>query len=230
MKSLRRKNQLNSYFWIFLLSGLSIQVVAFFLAKYVVTSETPTTWLSLLSGLFGISAVVLCSHGNIWFYLFGFIQTVTAGIICYMNGLYANFGLNIFYLITEFYGLWVWYHRLQTNSNEVQTRSLSHKALLVLGTLTIIISIAVGALMKHFTNDAQPYLDAFSTVPAIAAQLLMILAFSEHWYIWLAIDVLQVVLWARAGDWCMTAQYAFWCINATYGIINWKKLNGAPQK
>ena len=224
MKSAQRKNQLNSYFWIFLIAGISIQLIAFFLAKNVISSETPTTWLSLISGLFGISAVVLCSHGNIWFYLFGFVQTVTAGIICYMNGFYANFGLNIFYLITECYGLWIWYQRLQTNSHEIQARSLPRQVLLIFGVLTVLISIVTGAMVQHWTDDTQPYLDAFSTVPAIAAQLLMILAFSEHWYIWLAIDILQVVLWARAGDWCMTAQYTFWCINATYGIINWRKL------
>ena len=219
MESSKRKNQLNKYFWIFLITGIALQFVAYFLPQ----EGTTTTWLSLVSGIFGIWAVVLCSQGNIWFYMFGFIQTVTAGIICWLNGLYSNFGLNIFYLITEAYGLYIWYHRLQDRSNHVQARFLSRRTLVMITVCVLLLSIAVGWLMSRYTNDRQPYLDAFTTVPAIVAQLLMILAFSEHWFVWLAIDILQVVLWARAGDWCMTAQYAFWCINATYGLIHWRR-------
>ena len=49
----------------------------------------------------------------------------------------------------------------------------------------------------------------------------MILVYREHWYIWLAVDVLNVVLWLRVGDYCMAAQYVFWCANCIYGLNRW---------
>ncbi|MBO7456529.1 MAG: nicotinamide mononucleotide transporter, partial [Paludibacteraceae bacterium] len=73
-------------------------------------------------------------------------------------------------------------------------------------------------------DDTQPYLDALTTVPALIAQVLMILVYREHWFIWLAVDILSVVLWLRAGDYCMAAQYAFWCANCLYGLHRWRSL------
>lgn len=95
---------------------------------------------------------------------------------------------------------------------------------MVLFISTILVSWLVGWGLESFTDDTQPYLDAFTTVPALVAQILMILVFWEHWFIWLAVDILSVALWIRAEDYCMAAQYAFWCANCIYGLYNWRKL------
>ena len=52
----------------------------------------------------------------------------------------------------------------------------------------------------------------------------MILVYREHWFLWLAVDVFSVALWLRAGDYCMTAQYVFWCANCIYGLRRWHSL------
>ena len=74
-------------------------------------------------------------------------------------------------------------------------------------------------LMPTFKN----YLDAFTTVPAVVAEILMVLAYREQWFIWFLIDATYVVLWARTGNACMLLQFAFWCINCVYGFIRWNQ-------
>ena len=49
------------------------------------------------------------------------------------------------------------------------------------------------------------------------------MAFREQWYLWLMVDVLTMVMWVRAENYCMAAQYAFWCANCVYGYIQWTK-------
>ena len=122
------------------------------------------------------------------------------------------------------YGVWVWKRKLK-GSNErftVQPRRLSYSLLAILVTSTLLLSWLTGFGLSTWTKDTQPYLDAFTTVPALVAQILMILVYREHWFIWLAVDILSVVLWLRAGNYCMAAQYAFWCINCIYGLHRWK--------
>ncbi|MBR6018187.1 MAG: nicotinamide mononucleotide transporter, partial [Paludibacteraceae bacterium] len=92
---------------------------------------------------------------------------------------------------------------------------------LLIALASIAVSWLVGWGLARWTDDTQPYLDAFTTVPALVAQVLMILVYRQHWYLWLAVDILSVVLWLRAGDYCMTAQYVFWCCNCVYGFIRW---------
>jgi len=86
----------------------------------------------------------------------------------------------------------------------------------------VMVSLLTGWLLT-FTDDSQPYLDALTTIPALVAQVLMILAYREQWYIWFLIDLLYVVLWARAGNWCLFAQHIFWCINCVYGYLTWSQ-------
>ncbi len=208
---------LNRTTWIFLLLGVLVQVVTFsFLPE-----DNP--W-SLVSGLLGICSVVLGAQGNILTFVFGFAQVVTYTYLCCLERFYAEIAINIYYFITMIYGVYCWRKRLSNQTFQLKTRSLSAKMIPVVMVAIIAISLIVGWLLSRYTDDPQPYLDAFTTVPAIAAQLLMILAYREQWYVWLAVDILAVVMWLRADNYCMAAQYAFWCANCVYGYIQWTKL------
>ena len=208
-------SSINRTTWFFLILGLLVQVLTFLLM--------PDNPISLVSGMLGICSVVLGAQGNILTFVFGFAQVATYTYLCCVERFYAEIAINIYYFITMIYGVYCWRNRLSNNSLQVQTRRLSIK-LLAWGMLLIaLFSWLTGWLLARFTDDPQPYMDAFTTVPAIAAQLLMVLAYREHWYLWLVVDVLAVVMWLRAENYCMAAQYVFWCVNCIYGYIQWTR-------
>ena len=203
-------------FWYFLIIGIVVQCVT-----YAIMPNDP--W-SLVSGLLGVCSVVLGAQGNILTFVFGFAQVATYTYLCVMERFYAEIALNIFYFITMIYGVYVWKKRLtKEDSLQIHTRRLSHILTPVLVIAVLLSSLLVGWLLKRYTDDPQPYLDAFTTVPAIVAQILMVLAFLEQWYIWMLVDVLAFVMWLRAGDYCMAAQYLFWCANCVYGYVQWNR-------
>ena len=207
------------FLWSFLIVGLAVQIVTYIIS--------PQSVISLVSGMFGICSVVLCSQGHILTYIFGFGQIITYTYICYTDSLYGLIGINIFYFITQIYGIIIWRKRLYANKSEfmdaVPTRKVSWKTMVAIAVSVLALSALVGWLLATFTDDSQPYLDAYTTIPALVAQILMILAYREQWYIWFFIDVLYVVLWARAGNYCLVAQHIFWCINCVYGFYRWTK-------
>ena len=208
-------SSINRTTWIFLILGLLVQVLTFLLM--------PDNPISLVSGMLGICSVVLGAQGNILTFVFGFAQVATYTYLCCIERFYAEIAINIYYFITMIYGVYCWRNRLSNNSLQVQTRRLSIR-LLAWGMLLIaLFSWLTGWLLARFTDDPQPYMDAFTTVPAIAAQLLMVLAYREQWYLWLVVDVLAVVMWLRAENYCMAAQYVFWCVNCIYGYIQWTR-------
>lgn len=208
-------SSINRTTWIFLILGLLVQVLTFVLM--------PDNPISLVSGMLGICSVVLGAQGNILTFVFGFAQVATYTYLCCVERFYAEIAINIYYFITMIYGVYCWRNRLSNNSLQVQTRRLSIK-LIAWGMLLIVLfSWLTGWLLARFTDDPQPYMDAFTTVPAIAAQLLMVLAYREQWYLWLVVDVLAVVMWFHAENYCMAAQYIFWCVNCIYGYIQWTR-------
>lgn len=201
--------------WVFLVLGLLVQVITFCLMPH-------SPW-ALVSGVMGICSVVLGAKGNILTFVFGFAQVVTYTYLCCVERFYAEVAINIYYFVTMIYGVYCWRRRLSTNSLQVQTRRLSRNMLPVMSVAIVLLSVLTGWLLGQYTDDPQPYLDAFTTVPAIVAQILMVMAYREQWYLWLVVDVLAMVMWLRAGNYCMAAQYTFWCANCVYGYIQWTK-------
>lgn len=206
------------YFWIFLILGIVCQCFTYYVQ--------PDSVLSLVSGLLGICSVVLGARGNILTFVFGFAQVGAYTYLCVGEHFYGEIALNIYYFLTMIYGVYVWKNRLQGGrSLQIQTRKLKLKVVVVMMVAILLVSWLVGYVLDGYTDDSQPYLDAFTTVPAIVAQILMVLAFREQWYIWMIVDVLAFVMWFRAGDYCMAAQYFFWCANCIYGYLQWSKIN-----
>ncbi|MBR4432849.1 MAG: nicotinamide mononucleotide transporter, partial [Paludibacteraceae bacterium] len=175
--------------WSFLIVGLAVQIVTYIIS--------PQSVISLICGMLGICSVILCSQGRILTYVFGFGQILTYTYICYTESLYGLIGINIYYFITQIYGIIIWRKRLKDNNSElmdvVPTRKLSGKIISVMVIAIFAVSALTGYLLATYTDDSQPYLDAYTTIPALVAQILMILAYREQWFLWFFIDVLYVV-------------------------------------
>ncbi len=193
--------------------GLALQVLVYVLH--------PTDWITIVSGLAGVFSVVLCAQGRITTFAFGFIQITTYLYLCWHERLWAEVGMNIFYLLSQFYGIIVWRKRYSTDKG-ITPRQLPQPIFLVIVLISLLLSALCGWLLACYTNDSQPYMDAFTTLPAIAAQILMVLAYREQWFLWLLIDILAVGMWIIAGNYALAALYLFWCINCIYGLHHWK--------
>ena len=204
--------------------GLIIQVATYLISLQLSAFSSQLSIISLISGCLGVCSVCLTAQRNILTYVFGFAQVLTYTYLCWTQRFYGEIGINAYYFVTMIYGVIEWKRRLVVSGDRlvVETRRLPYSILALIVVLTLVGSWLTGWGLANWTDDTQPYLDAFTTVPALVAQVLMILVYREHWFIWLAVDVLSVILWLRAGDYCMAAQYAFWCANCLYGLYRWK--------
>ena len=200
----------NRYGLMFAILGVLLQVFAFF--------YTGASILSLISGVSGMFAVVLCAERKMSFWIFAWIQLITYLILAWEQKLWGEVGENIFYAITMIGGMFIW-NKYKEN-DKVKSRSLSKNFFEL-----IKIGCAIGILLLWYclncTDDTQPFMDSITTVPAIIAQILMITAYKEQWYFWLIIDIASIYMWAIACDWCMVSQFIFWTINCLYGLRKW---------
>lgn len=198
------------YSFLFALIGIALQVFAF------IYTDVPI--LSLISGISGVIAVVLCAERQLSYWTFAWIQLITYMILAAQQHLWGEVGEYVFYAITMIWGMFVW--NKYKDSKKVKSRKLTQTMFQILFTLCVIGILLLYFVLKE-TNDSQPFVDSVSTVPAIFAQFLMILAYREQWYFWLIIDIASIWMWIVIGDWCMTSQFVFWTINCLYGLYKW---------
>ena len=200
----------NIYGLTFAILGVLLQVFAFFYSGASI--------LSLISGVSGIFAVVLCAERKMSFWIFAWIQLITYLILAWEQKLWGEVVENIFYAITMIGGMFIW-NKYKEN-DKVKSRPLS-KNFFELIKITCAIGILLLWYCLNCTDDTQPFMDSITTVPAIIAQILMITAYKEQWYFWLIIDIASIYMWAIACDWCMVSQFIFWTINCLYGLRKW---------
>ena len=197
---------------ILMLFGILSQILT-----YIITKDS---LLSFISGLTGVFAVVLCSEKKMSYYVFSILQMLTFSIICYHEQLYGKIFENAFYFILAIIGVFLWKNNLD-DENLVEPKKMDFK-----GLLTLLFSISITTLVSYYIlaymGGKQPFIDGFTMVIGIVANILMMLRYRENWILWFIADVLCIVLFLRQGNWCMVVQYVFWTINTIYGFIKWR--------
>ncbi len=181
----------------------------------------------------GMLCVVLVAKGKISNFVFGIVNTATYAYISYGYGLYGESMLNaLFYLPTQFIGLWMWQrHR---SVNKVRDEDIEIKRLSVKGWAIVVASVVVGAyayMHVLMALDAQQVrIDSVAVVMSVVAQILLTLRYAEQWVLWILVNLLSIVLWvvtlsqSGGSDYTMPVMWTAFLINSIYGWINWLKL------
>lgn len=199
---------------LFMLIGIFLQLIAWYITK--------DSLISLISGVTGIISVILCSQRKISFYFFGFIQLGTYMYLAWQQRFYGEIVENIFYIITMLIGIVVWLKNYNTEERIVESKRLSERSFYIICSIMVFICVLFGYYMKYFTDNTQPFMDSFSTVPAFIAQTLLMLRYREQWIFWIIIDVVSIFMWMFADNWIMVIQFIFWTMNCIYGYRKWK--------
>ena len=203
-------------------------LVSMILLQLIVYMIEPDSIIGMICGISGVICVVLTAKGKISSYLFNFIQIVTYMVICWDFKLYLEFGENIFYFITCIFGVFIWKKNMTTNkdgSTQVKAKKFRSYHWIILVAYSTICTFVLGYLAKTYLGNTLPYLDAFTNILSIAAQMLMIFRYREQWLVWIVIDITCLIMFITLGQWSMVAMYIAWTANAIYGWYNWTKLN-----
>ncbi|MGQ0286305.1 nicotinamide riboside transporter PnuC [Pasteurellaceae bacterium 22721_9_1] len=184
----------------------------------------PSSLLEIVSGIAGILCVVFVSKGKVSNYFFGLIFAYTYFYISLGNNFLGEMNTTLYvYIPAQFIGYFLWKENLQKeqNSEAVIAKSLTPKGwIILLATIAIGTFLFVQALIA--AGGSSTNIDGLTTVLVVVAQLLMILRYREQWILWIAVNVLSIVLWQNTP--AMYLMYGAYLLNSLYGYWNWTKL------
>ena len=196
-------------------------------------------WLQIFTLITGVLYIVLEIRQKSFMWVVGIATSLAAMWVFFRQGLYASFGLNTYYFITAFIGLWHW-RRDKKLASDVIDAGKPDRDVIVLNRLTwkivavsaavcvlMTVSLSVGMSAMHdlgiLDENPMSLLDSAVTALSVVATWWLVRSYLEQWWLWVFADLMSTYLCASQGMWWMALLYLVYAASALYGLKYWKE-------
>lgn len=179
----------------------------------------------IIGTIVGILYLYYEYKANALVWIMGAIMPALSLIVYYNAGLYADFGINIYYLIAAIYGYISWtFHKSRKEKKELPIISTPLKYYIPTSITVIILFIIIFYILINFTDSNVPFWDSLTTALSVIAMWMMARKYIEQWIVWIAVNIISVGLYIYKDIYFYAVLYAIYSIIAIFGYYNWKKL------
>ncbi len=178
--------------------------------------------IEIIAAVLGLANIVLLVRRSIWNYPFGIVMVALYGWVFLQARLYSDAALQVFFLVVQVYGWWVWYHALDAGGL-VRVEVMTNRARVLWCGVIAVATIAEGWYLAHYTSDSAPWMDANTTAMSVVAQYLLSVRKIENWVLWIVTDVVQIGLYYWKGLYPTTALYAVFLVLSVAGFYEWRR-------
>lgn len=178
--------------------------------------------LELIAASAGFINIYLVARNNIWNWLFGIINVSLYAIIFFHTKLYADMGLQLVFLVLQFYGLYQWRYGGKHHAKRSITQA-PNTILLSAFFITVFLFLSIVFLLEHYTDSTTVYADAFITSCSLTAQWMMSKKWLEHWALWIVINLISIGLYFYKNLYFTSGLYVIFLYFCVMGYRIWHK-------
>lgn len=188
------------------------------------------TVLEIFGFLVGLLYLWWEYHADRRVWLASIVMPAISMWIYFSRGLYADFGINIYYFIIAIYGYAAWSFNFK--KKERRELAITHvgwwRAVVLTGVLGML-WIGLALILINFTDSTVPWWDAFTTALSIVAMWMLARKMAEQWIAWMVVDAVCVGLYFYKGIYFYSTLYLIYTVIALLGYRKWLRLM-AQQK
>lgn len=196
--------------------------------------------LEALGTSVGLLYLYLEYKASIWLWLAGIVMPAIYIKIYLDSGLYADMGINIYYLIVSFYG-WMWWmykahhpkHTMETGKESKASSTIVHTTVrewLVYLFVASGLFVLMGWGLKMYTDSTVPWLDSLTTAMSIIGMWQLARKQIEQWFTWIVVDLICVGLYHYKGLELTALLYLFYAVVAIFGYRRWRQMMLVEQQ
>ncbi len=183
--------------------------------------------LQLMSGievsavLTGVAYVVLATRQHIACWFFGIVSSLLSIYLFATGKLYAESLLYSYYVIAGIYG---WYNWQRGHGGKgLPVIRWPWQKHLRWGIIGVCLAIALGKILSSYTDAAQPFVDAHTTIFSFIATYLTTKKVLENWQYWIIIDMVSIWLYADRGFALYALLMLVYTVIAVFGYWRWRE-------
>ena len=187
--------------------------------------------IEILGTLVGLAYLWLEYRASIYLWIASIIMPAIYLVVYYNAGLYADFGINIYYLAIAIYGwaAWRFGFKLFGRNDEVKNQELPitrtpRKVWAVAALASCALTLIIAWVLISFTDSTVSWADAFTTALSVVGMWMLARKYIEQWWVWLIVDVACVALYIYKDLHFTAALYALYAVVAIFGYRKWKQI------
>ena len=177
--------------------------------------------IEVIGVITGLLCVWLAAINNIWNWPIAIISVGIYIYIFFFAHLYADMGLQVYFLVMNIYG-WYYWAKKPADETKIPIVLIGRKELIWSILAIIVFTVILGTGLKY-TPASYPYLDSFCTACSLVAQVWLARKVLENWLIWLFVDIVYVGVYILKDLDLTALMYAIYVGLALYGYLDWKK-------
>ena len=113
-------------------------------------------------------------------------------------------------------------------SENLMVSRIKLKTTFILTIIFLFLYISIWKTLDHLTDSPVPGWDSFITSLSIIATWMLARKIIEHWYLWIVVNFVAVVLFLSRGLYPTVILYAVYCTMSFIGLKEWRKTMPHP--
>ena len=179
-------------------------------------------WLDITTTALGLAYILLEYKASVWMWVVGFFMQSLGIVLYYQKGLYADCGMEFYYLAMTIYGFIAWMRHKQKTA-DLPIRHMPLRMAFIWIGIGLALWLIIYLLLIHFTNSNVPVADAFTTALSVVGIWALARKYLEQWFVWIVVDVVTCGLYFYKGIPFKASLYALYVVIAVFGYFAWKK-------
>jgi nicotinamide mononucleotide transporter len=188
--------------------------------------------MELAGTVSAIMYLYLSVRENIWLWPVGFITSLLYLIVFFNSRLYADMGLQVYYLVVSVYG---WFHWMGKKNGQksietyLPTISINLKQWLLYISLIAGLTIFFYFLLLYLPGlidlppSDLPLGDAFTTAGGIIATWMLARKMLENWLVWTVVNGFSLGMYIFKELYITVFLFVIYTVMAIVGYFKWKK-------
>jgi nicotinamide mononucleotide transporter len=181
----------------------------------------------LIASSITLTGVILTAKESSWGWIFGIIGAALYVPVFFLSRLYAETGLQLFYIAMGVYGLYNWIRLGKKEVSKTITNTSSIQAISLI-ILFIIGSFILAKILQNLSNTDVPYFDACMGISGLLITWMMARKYIENWICWVIVDLANAGLFLYKSLYLTAILYLFMAVVALYGLKTWRKEFAKP--
>jgi nicotinamide mononucleotide transporter len=180
-------------------------------------------WIEITGAVLSLIYLVLEIKQKWTLWLAGILSSAFYVYIFFDAKLYAEMGLNLYYVIISVYGLYCWKLAKTREDKENEFHNISIQTIIPLTFSAVFIWGIMSFVLIRFTDSPVPIPDALVAALSIISTWMVAKKMVECWYLWIFANIFATGLFVYQRLFPTAVLFVCYSLLSIVGLFEWRK-------